>query len=321
MSRARQRGFTLIELLVVIAIIAILIALLLPAVQQAREAARRSQCTNNLKQLGLAFHNYHDVYKSFPPAATVAKPIATGTTAVNMDKIHAWPWPMRLLPYIEQTALFNEIGVGDSSITVPTTNLTTTNDFTTASAGSIESLLTKQIPVFMCPSASGKEINKYQHNMGTLMYAMTSRIAVYPSGSTTHTKGIGDILDGTSNTVLVGEKVLMDAPFVSIGATWASHRPCGSRIGIVHHASAMNTPFDGVHDAANNCYTENAPSSNATRVVVASSHPGGAHLLMCDGSVHFVSENIDSDPTTGLSGNFVYSNLFMEDDGNVIGDF
>ncbi len=101
----RRRAFTLIELLVVIAIIAILIALLLPAVQQAREAARRTQCKNNLKQLGLAFHNYHDTYKMFPPAGTAA---IAGTPAVRrqMDVIDAWGWPVRILPGLEQANLF-----------------------------------------------------------------------------------------------------------------------------------------------------------------------------------------------------------------------
>jgi prepilin-type N-terminal cleavage/methylation domain-containing protein/prepilin-type processing-associated H-X9-DG protein len=319
-SKITRKGFTLIELLVVIAIIAILIALLLPAVQQAREAARRSQCKNNMKQLGLAMHNYHDVYKSFPIASSVAKPIATGTTNVNMDKIHAWPWGMRILPYIDQAPLYNQIGVGDSSITVPTADLATTNDFTTAqTAGSVESLLTSPISVYMCPSANGKQINQFQHNLGTLMYSMTSRFAIYPSAGP-YERNIGDVLDGTSNTILMGEKALMTAPFVSIGATWASHRPAGSRIGIVHHTSAMNTPFDGTHDAANLQYIENTPAE-VTRAVIASSHPGGAHVLLADGSVRFLSENIQDDPTTNLGGNFVYSNLFNLDDGNPIGEF
>ena len=151
------------------------------------------------------------------------------------------------------------------------------------------------------------------------MYSMTSRFAIYPSAGP-YERNIGDVLDGTSNTILMGEKALMTAPFVSIGATWASHRPAGSRIGIVHHTSAMNTPFDGTHDAANLQYIENTPAE-VTRAVIASSHPGGAHVLLADGSVRFLSENIQDDPTTNLGGNFVYSNLFNLDDGNPIGEF
>lgn len=320
----RQRGFTLIELLVVIAIIAILIALLLPAVQQAREAARRNQCKNNMKQLGLAFHNYHDVFNMFPPAGTVSVPIATVSgSQTSMDKVHAWPWPMRILPYLDQTPLYNQIGVGESSVTVPanSSNMGATNNYATANNGTIEKLLTTTLPVYLCPSApGGQTLNKYQHNLGTLMYAMNSTIAVIPNGASPYTRNIADVLDGTSNTILAGEKALMDAPFVSIGATWASFRACGSRIGIVHHTSAMNTPFDGTHDAANFCYSENTPN-DVTRAVMASAHVGGAHILLCDGSVRFLSENVQDDPSNVLTGNYVYQNLFNLDDGNPIGEF
>ncbi len=101
--RKMKRGFTLIELLVVIAIIAVLVALLLPAVQQAREAARRSTCKNNMKQLGLEFHNYHDTFTMFPPASS-----ADGV-GNNMDRVDAWGWSLRLLPYIDQAPLHRSV--------------------------------------------------------------------------------------------------------------------------------------------------------------------------------------------------------------------
>ncbi len=104
-----RRGFTLIELLVVIAIIAILIALLLPAVQQAREAARRTQCKNNLKQLGLALHNYLDVHQLFPPGSVGGVP-AANLADYNQD--YAWNWSTFILPQIDQANLFNQLGVG-----------------------------------------------------------------------------------------------------------------------------------------------------------------------------------------------------------------
>ena len=111
---SRRRGFTLIELLVVIAIIAVLIALLLPAVQQAREAARRTQCRNNMKQIGLAMHNYHDIYMQFPPAYTITlgpmlalvfSDPATSTT--EDDNVHGWTEV--ILPYMDQVNVFNQI--------------------------------------------------------------------------------------------------------------------------------------------------------------------------------------------------------------------
>src|SRR5579871_2149683 len=111
----RRNGFTLIELLVVIAIIAVLMALLLPAVQQARESARRSQCTNNLKQIGLALHNYHEVHNSFPPSyltysnAVMGFPGADSNTAPYGDTGPGWAALAILLPYMEQSNLYNSI--------------------------------------------------------------------------------------------------------------------------------------------------------------------------------------------------------------------
>jgi len=316
--RRRQSGFTLIELLVVIAIIAILIALLLPAVQQAREAARRTQCKNNLKQIALAFHNYHDVFEMFPPAASIAG------VGRNMDRTDAWGWPLRLLPYIDQANLFEQIGVGES-ITTPhdPANMGSVIDYGTANAGTKEELLTTVIPTFLCPSSPGDTRNRYQQNTGTLMYAATSRIAVYPnSGSRFYTVNIGDILDGTSNTILAGEKSLQEQPFLSIGSNWANYRPSpSSRIQIVHHASPMNTPFDGTHNAATNGYSENTPAL-VTRAVIASAHTGGAQVAMCDGTVRFMSENIQSNPNPpALNGDYIYQNLFNEEDGNTLGEF
>lgn len=317
-SKARKRGFTLIELLVVIAIIAILIALLLPAVQQAREAARRSQCKNNMKQLGLAFHNYHDVFNYFPIAGTY------GSNVSNQDQNGNWPWSMRILPYLDQAPLYNQIEVGEGT-TIPanSANLGNPNDYTTAVAGTKEALLTNVIPVYLCPSANGDPVNPYQKKMGTLMYSMNNQIAQVPNPI--NPMGIADIGDGTSNTILAGEKVLQRAPFVAIGATWAAQRPigCAPRLSIVSAHAEMNTPFDGSLDSTNNCFVENSsPTNLITRAVVASPHPGGAHLLLCDGSTRFVSENIESNPAIAdPNGDFVYQNLFNVDDGNTIGEF
>ena len=113
--RRQSRGFTLIELLVVIAIIAVLVSLLLPAVQQAREAARRTQCKNNLKQLGLAMHNYHDTFNTFPPGHVSdfpAIPPWVSPGNLSSSEVGCWTWGAMLLPNLEQTGLYNVLSVG-----------------------------------------------------------------------------------------------------------------------------------------------------------------------------------------------------------------
>jgi prepilin-type N-terminal cleavage/methylation domain-containing protein len=236
--RPRDRlGFTLIELLVVIAIIAVLIALLLPAVQQAREAARRTQCKNNLKQLGLAWHNYHDNYNKFPPGwVTNAWPSATALTTEK----GIWSWGVFILPYLDQGTLYNLVQPGTLSL-----------DANLAAGGSQRQALTTPLAGFQCPSDTGPGLNDfsrayvssqpaaYQNDIGTYDRRATSdgtdRIAIAKSnyvgvsdsndsgtpawyvlpngygpglgiiGANTN-KGIRDVIDGTSNTLIVGER-------------------------------------------------------------------------------------------------------------------
>ena len=321
----RRAGFTLIELLVVIAIIAVLIALLLPAVQAAREAARRSQCQNNLKQLGLATHNYFDTHGKFPPHSIAGMPPATLQNGeLNQDKDGGWSYAQQLLPFIEQGNLYDKLQVGSTN-TIPKdpANLPDANDYTTAVAGSREALLTTKIPVYFCPSADGDDVNKYQRKLGTMMYAMNHQIArqMIPP-LRTKVLSFKDVSDGLSNTVLMGEKALMDGPFVSIGSIWGAARTCGSRVSIIAAFSPMNTPFDGTHVAATNCYDENE-ARPATRAVAAGPHTGGVMFLLCDGSVRFISENIEADPDhfNSGTGNFLYQLLFRIDDGIPVSDF
>ena len=144
-TKRRSRGFTLIELLVVIAIIAILIALLLPAVQQAREAARRTQCKNNMKQIGLAMHNYHDVHLCFPPGYITTTPCESATVwpACNAGELGLYSWGTFVLPYIDQSNLYNQLTPGTVPLQV---NLT---------IPAVLQSLRQPLSMFLCPSDPG----------------------------------------------------------------------------------------------------------------------------------------------------------------------
>ncbi len=215
-------GFTLIELLVVIAIIAVLVAILLPAVQQARESARRSQCGNNLKQIGIASHSYYETHSRFPPYG-----VRGG--GGNQDAERCWSWASMILPQLDQERSSTNCRSG-RRILIPasSTNMTNVNDYSTAKDGTPEKLLQSRIAVYLCPAANGDVVNKYQKNAGTLMYGFNNQIMTTPSANFYPSLTMGDIVDGTSNTLLVGEKALMSAPFPSIGAAWGVGRYCGA---------------------------------------------------------------------------------------------
>lgn len=142
----RKQGFTLVELLVVIAIIGILVALLLPAVQAAREAARRMQCSNNLKQLGVALHNYHDTHKSMPPGF-LPKRNANGAKTNN---VNLWAWGALVLPFMEQQALHDKLNVGNNHLELISS---------TAGPGTLKEVMQQAIPSFRCPSDVGPPKN------------------------------------------------------------------------------------------------------------------------------------------------------------------
>ena len=146
MKRMKSLGFTLIELLVVIAIIAVLIALLLPAVQQAREAARRSQCKNNLKQMGLALHNYHDAFSVFPPGGTTCNPCSAYSSANNGHLMTA-----DILPYMDQVAIYNKLNWRVPGYAY----------YTGVQDAAHEAALLTKIPAYICPSSTTKTLYQY----------------------------------------------------------------------------------------------------------------------------------------------------------------
>ena len=331
-----RRGFTLIELLVVIAIIAVLIALLLPAVQQAREAARRSQCKNNLKQMGLAMHNYHDVYNMFPMGAC-ARPNGTGgPPGFGIDiSIGAFA---SILPYLDQANLKN---LYNDSI---------------AWEGQTHAVGTAIVPVFLCPSSTGPSIDSNPVLAGYTVGAPDGTVATTnyllckgatkewcfaPSGAQVGMFGINlksgfqDMSDGSSNTLCIGEgatggkwKVATGAApdtIVTTGgrvqAAWVAPQPIpaglgglggvstsfwGTTIYRINRNPVIETLYDDTDLAS--CVANASDQTSNFR----SDHVGGAQFLLGDGSVRMISENIDGNTFNYLGG---------KADGQIVGEF
>lgn len=277
-SRPRvSRGFTLIELLVVIAIIAVLISLLLPGIQQAREAARRTQCKSNLKQIGLAMHNYHDVYRSFPMGAN--------------GQIYG-PF-VAILPYLDQVSLHQ---------------LYDFNEYYT-SVDNLEAI-NQRLPAYLCPtmvlrrgvpeSTCGEPgaPASYGGSMGTgngIGVATDGMFTGYDGFAVPTPVRLRDVADGASQTILVGEfnYQLKDylwsgfsCPPLAGETRWGSHRwgPGYPGVSLGSTAGDFNVNL------------------NANRETWRSDHAGGAQFLLADGSVHFVSEHIDADVLDTLAG-------------------
>ncbi len=296
-----RRGFTLIELLVVIAIIAILIALLLPAVQQAREAARRSTCKNNFKQIGLALHNYHDTHSVFPPAA-INPGSAQCERAAGLPEGNPTPEELiilnhtcyqLLLPFLDNAPLYGRYNFtrSTSTYTLTRTDSASCTDANPSFVGSGQLSVPKSTPpVFLCPSDSKPQ--KYSTYLKT-SYGVASHTTEYsmtkPYGSDlSNSKGtlgingsarIGDITDGTSNTI-----VMIEAPLrltsSSYGPFWNAYRhtnfiyPYGYGINRNHVSGTTTYQYPYAWGAG-------------------SSHVGGCHILLNDGSVRFLSENVN----------------------------
>ncbi len=336
LRRASVRSaFTLIELLVVIAIIAILVALLLPAVQQAREAARRSSCKNNLKQIGLALHNYHDVHGVFPPGYVDH---STGTV-----RRASWTWNAFLLPFVEQSAIYDQLNVGNITPNQAVANTQT------------RSVIQQPLSVFRCPSDTGPPLGigrgirpnpsdaSVVHQMPVTNYVASNDVQRLVrnrsrnpvNGSIAQGNGalgafwsnsnlrMRDLTDGTSNTILVGERVFYLGSLENrAGALYAisggtvdgpDEGPEGYDNGLVASFASARFPI-------------NPPSSagNHRKLCYSSHHKGGGQFVLGDGSVRFISENIDTHPappnhTTDVSR--VFALLVAIQDGKVVGEF
>lgn len=359
-----RRGFTLIELLVVIAIIAVLISLLLPAVQQAREAARRTQCKNNIKQLVLAMHNFHDTRGRFPTADDVGggnwKEQPEGKTQPS--------WHVVLLPYMEQTNLYNF-----------TQSTPSPNNGPITLAGNPGVFGLRPLPYLRCPSDPWEQGNlstNYGASNGpqqlpnfcggstptpfsqyatpdvsfpgdlTWGYASSAAFGGWGSSSplannrgvviwsggaaglvgSSASTNIARISDGTSNTIIIGEyepKYEERFPGTSSVGTFGYGGFAGSATGWFQSMSTIipiNWPIDDNANCGYNTWGQTANAGNpanahdnfAVSQGFRSKHPGGAHVGLCDGSVRFLSQNLDHK---------TYQHLGCRNDGKVLGEF
>ncbi len=332
---SRHSAFTLIELLVVIAIIAILIALLLPAVQQAREAARRSQCKNNLKQLGLAVHNYHDVFLTFPIGARPG--IANACTG----------WRFALLPYLEQTSLYNLAAASGYQLNTYVASPTSLSQFSTH----MQQLFGKTVSAYSCPSSPLPTLYGFStadvtvgsvtqnHNYVGIMGAYPDPIGRanvtydaqhghFPTSNglllNGETKSMKDISDGTSNTIIIGEQSGNANPNVSYRQLSVYHTGWGGNTTTGTVASWRNEATPTLVHRYSTGITSVAHSPNPRSVTaegdqpwksntpLTSFHTGGVHVLLADGSVRFAGDNIHL---------LTLQKLCVRDDGETIGEW
>jgi len=335
-----RRGFTLIELLVVIAIIAILIALLLPAVQQAREAARRTQCRNNLKQMGLALHNYHDNYKTFP----------NGNVASSVGGWGA-SWYMRILPYVDQAPVYNRLTF--SGAHHGWTYSDPTGDFSGAANANV--LRGIVFSFALCPSSPLEKLrdagnaNITNANYWGIMGATDgngflnppSRVAnccgccggqnatgIMAAGGMfgpVYTKGIQDMADGSSNIIMVGEhsNFIRNAAGAPVQVSGIHGILMGSP-NLTRPDQCQGCMFERQFNLTTVRYPPNAPAIDndpawpgigdnyGINNPLNSAHSGGIHVLLGDGSVRFISDNINMQ---------TFRWLCTRDDGNSVGDF
>jgi prepilin-type N-terminal cleavage/methylation domain-containing protein/prepilin-type processing-associated H-X9-DG protein len=297
-ARTFRSAFTLIELLVVIAIIAILVGLLVSAVQQVRESAARTQCGNNLKQIGLACHSYHDANKRFPPGYLANGPCTDGAT----DTAPGWGWAAYLLPYLEQGTIGRQLDFGQPVENSPA--------------------IQTMIPLFLCPSdlPPAAAFAVPDPFGAPVALAAPSSYAACVGGDESDTAGpsglgifyrnshirLTDVTDGTSNTIMVGERAWSNANGIWAGAVSGgvilsgARNPCPGSGANWYPAATLVL----AHSHLNNALTD----ADGGLDDFSSNHPGGANFVFADGSVHF----LPSIPGDNADGSYTADSLAFQ---------
>jgi prepilin-type N-terminal cleavage/methylation domain-containing protein len=298
---SNKRGFTIIELLVVTSVAVVSLALAMPAMQKSRQVARNVECANRLKSIGLAMHNYHDTYNTLPPGWVSRRPTGEGHPSTG--------WSTSILPFLEQAALYNELNVV-GSVYEP-------RQASGVSADRQNALLKRSLPQYRCvaepegdtnPLRGDWGISNFSGNYGSKPIARWSGLSFFPGQVATRGAdkvtqpdglffvnsriGFRDITDGTSNTLMVGERSI-----IGRGGIWPGPRSNFEESDVVSDGSFASV-------------------LNGSDTGFSSRHNQGIHFVICDGSVRFIRANIDSLPKGGT-----LQKLCGRNDGQVIGEF
>ncbi|MDB5389335.1 MAG: hypothetical protein JWM11_4981 [Planctomycetaceae bacterium] len=283
----KKLGFTLVELVAVTSIVSVGLSLALPGIQKVRNQARLASCKNNLKQLGLALHNYHDVYTRFAPGWIIKQ--------TKADAGPGFGWGTSILPFLDQAPLYSQVNFNEPE--------------------KLDAVGQVVIPAYLCPEDTAAPLNSIRGKFAISNYSASSGDQLLPgsvdlpdpgteaarklsTGLFFHNSSVGlrDITDGASNVFMIGEKSVKSAAGIWVGVR--SNQNAGDSVTDCNHRSKLNSVIDSY----------------------SSLHGGGANFLMADGAVRFVADTIDSKESTNKP-NGLYQKLAHKSDGQALEEF